>query len=97
PRPSAVCRRAPAAPDIDGDEEEQPNDIDEVPVPGGRLEPEVLLGREVALVGAEQADAQEDGADDDMEAVEARRHEEGRAVDIALKVERGVDIFIGLD
>ena len=52
PRSSAVRRRAPAAPDVDGDEQEQPHDVDEVPVPGGRLEAEMLLGGEVALVGA---------------------------------------------
>src|SRR5688572_12853988 len=43
----AGVRRAPAAPDIDGDEQEQPHDIDEMPVPGGGLEPEMLLGSEV--------------------------------------------------
>src|SRR5690349_11015990 len=62
--PSARVRRAPAAPHVDGDEQEQPDDVDEVPVPGGRFEAEVLLRREVALVGADQADQQEDGADD---------------------------------
>ena len=31
-----------------------------------------------------------------MEAVEAGRHEEGRAVDIAGEGERGVAVFIGL-
>jgi hypothetical protein len=42
----------------------------------------VLLRREVAGIGAEQADDQEDGADQNVEAVEAGRHEEGRAVDV---------------
>ena len=40
---SAVDRRAPAAPDVDRHEQEQPDDVDEVPVPGGRLEAEMLL------------------------------------------------------
>ena len=53
---SAVDRRAPAAPDVDRDEQEQPHDVDEMPVPGRRLEAEMLLRREVALVGADQAD-----------------------------------------
>src|SRR3546814_8295267 len=52
-------RRAPAAPDIDDDEEEQPHDVNEVPVPGRRLEAEMLLRREMALVGAHQADDQD--------------------------------------
>src|SRR5204862_309451 len=61
---SAVDRRAPAAPDIDGGEEEQPHHVDEVPVPGRGLETEMLLRREVALVRADQVHEQEDRADD---------------------------------
>src|SRR5690606_32008296 len=64
PRPSTMLspagsvreRHAPGAPDIDGDEEEQPDHVDEVPVPGGELEAEVMLRREIAPVGADQAD-----------------------------------------
>ena len=61
-----------------------------------------MLGRlEVAGERAEKADDQEDGPDDDMEAMESGRHEKGRAVDIAAIVaaegESGVGIFIGLD
>src|SRR3954453_12533832 len=76
---SPRVRRAPAAPDVDADEQEQPHDVDEMPVPGRRLEAEMLLRGEVAFVRADQADDQEDRADDDVGAVEARRHEEGRA------------------
>ena len=54
-----------------------------MPVPGCGFEAEVLLRREVALLRADQADGQEDGADDHVEAVEAGRHEEGRTVDVA--------------
>ena len=43
--------------------------------------PKWRVGRELAGDGAEQADRQEDRADDHMEAVEAGRHEEGRAID----------------
>src|SRR5436853_3785865 len=95
--PLAVNRRAPAAPDVDRGEQEQPDDVDEMPVPGGRLEPEMLPRREVALVGADQAYGEEDGADDHVEAVEAGRHEEGRAVDIAFEGEWRVGIFPRLD
>src|SRR5688500_15302294 len=38
---------APAAPDIDAKEEEQPDNVDEVPVPGRRLEAEMLTRREM--------------------------------------------------
>src|SRR5437867_795698 len=68
--------RAVRGPDIDRAEQEQPDHVDEVPVPGGRLEAEVLLGGEVTAYRAHQADEKEDGADDDVEAVEAGRHEE---------------------
>src|SRR5438045_9464860 len=80
---SPRVRRAPAAPDVDRREQEQPDDVDEMPVPGGRLEAEMLPRREVAPVRADQADGQKDRADDHMEAVEAGRHEEGRPVDAA--------------
>ncbi len=84
------------SPDIDADEQEQPHHVDEVPVPGGELEAEMLLRREVTGVGAQQADQQEDGADQHVEAVEARGHEEGRAVDVAREAERRVAVLIGL-
>ena len=40
-----------SAPDINGREQEQPDHVDKVPVPRRRLEPDMLLGGEVALVG----------------------------------------------
>src|SRR6266545_608123 len=89
------------APHIDAREQEEPNHVDEMPVPGGGLEAEMLRRLEMTGERAEQADGQEDGADDDMKAMEAGRHEEGRAVDVAAIVaaegEGGVGIFIGLD
>src|SRR6185437_1999009 len=93
---AAVLHRDARPPHIDEGEEEQPHDVDEVPVPGGGFEAEVMVGREVAAHGANKADDQEDRADDDMRAVEAGRHEEGRAVDTALEGERRVRIFVGL-
>src|SRR5438552_15255195 len=88
-------------PNINAGKEEQPDDVDEMPVPGRGLEAEMLLGAEVALERAEQADGQEYGPDDDMETVEASGHEEGRAIDIAAIVaiegKGGMGIFIGLD
>ena len=67
-----------------------------MPVPGGEFEAEMLGRREVPGIGAEQADQQEHGADQHVEAVEAGRHEEGGAVHVAGEAERGVGIFIGL-
>src|SRR5256886_11571543 len=67
------------APDIDADEQEQPHHVDEMPVPGGEFEAEMLGRREMPEIGADQAHGQEHGADQHMEAVEAGRHEEGRS------------------
>src|ERR1700682_3146038 len=77
------------APDIDADEQEQPHHVDEMPVPGGEFEAEMLGRAEMPGIGAEQANQQEDGADQHMETVEAGRHEEGGAVDVAGERERG--------
>src|SRR5258708_6166925 len=73
-------------PDIDAGKQEQPDHVDEVPVPGRKLEAEVLLRRELTGQRTDQAHDQEDRADDDVEAVEAGRHEEGGAVDVACEV-----------
>src|ERR1700710_352707 len=84
------------APDVDAYEQEQPYHVDEMPVPGGEFEAEMLGRGEVPGQGAEQAHDQEDGADQHMEAVEAGRHEEGGAVDIAGETEQRVAELIGL-
>ena len=65
---------------VDGEEKEQPHHVDKVPIPRSSLKPEVLAGGEVTVVGTLQTDDQEDRADQDVEAVEAGRHVEHRAV-----------------
>src|SRR5690606_38846773 len=52
----SVRSRCPGTPDVDAGKKEQPHDVDEVPVPCGCLEAEVLLGREVALQRPQQTD-----------------------------------------
>src|SRR5436190_10275302 len=84
------------APDIDADEQEQPDHVDEMPIPGGEFEAEVLGGAEMAGIGARQANDQEYGSDQHMEAVEAGRHEEGGAVYIAREMESSVNVFPSL-
>src|SRR3954463_14536882 len=83
-------------PDIDAGEQEQPDHVDEVPIPGSEFEAEMLRRRELALVGTDQADGEEDGADEDMRAMEAGRHEECGAVDVAFEAEGGVAVFVSL-
>src|SRR5882672_9863443 len=84
------------APDIDADEQEQPHHVDEMPVPGGELEAEMLRRREMAEIRADQAHDQEGRADDHMGAVEAGRHEERGAIDVAAEMECSVAVFVGL-
>src|ERR1700712_4604253 len=85
-----------AAPHVDAGEQEQPHHVDEMPVPGAELEAEMLGWREVAEIDADEAYDQEGRADDDMRAVEAGRHEEGRAIDVTAVVERRVHVFEAL-
>ncbi len=68
-----------------------------MPVPGGELEAEMLVRLESGprWPGSRHTD-QEDGADDDMGAVEAGGHEEGRAIDVAAEGEGGVRVLVGL-
>src|SRR5205807_5050710 len=91
------CRAMRAsAPNIDANEQEQPHHVDEVPVPGGKFEAEMLLRREVPEIGAQQADHQEDRADDHMRAMESGRHEESRAVNVTFETERRVHVLVCL-
>src|SRR6476646_9575058 len=84
------------APHVDAGKQEQPHHVDEMPVPGRELEAEMLRGREMAEIGADQTDDQECRPDDDMSTMKSRRHEECRAVDVATVVKRRVAIFVAL-
>ena len=72
---------APGPPHINAGEEEQPDHIDEMPVPSGELETKMLFGCEMSGKGTDQANDQEQSPDQNVETVEARRHEEGRPED----------------
>jgi len=52
-----------ATPPVNATEQEQPDDINKVPVPGRSFKTKVMFWREVTFVGPHQADRQEDGAD----------------------------------
>ena len=69
-------RRAALEDNIDEGKQEQPNHVNEVPVPCCRFETEMLLRAHLTGRHAKQAYQQEDGADDDVCPVEAGRHEE---------------------
>src|SRR5262245_8355062 len=101
--PSNVVRRTSAGrivasspPHIDAGEQEQPHHVYKVPVPGRSLEAEMQLRRERTAHRPDQAHRGEDGADDDVEPVEAGRHEEGRAIDVVGEAEACMHVLIGL-
>src|ERR1700722_14751220 len=90
---SLLLRHAPGAPHVDAGKQEQPHDVDEMPVPGGEFEAQMLRRLELAGERARKADDQEDRTDNDMGAVEAGRHEESGTVNVARIVERRVRVF----
>ncbi len=77
-RPTRPVAAPSASPPVDAAEQEQPDHIDEMPVPGRGLEAEMMGRREMAGPRPEEADDQEGRSDDHMETVETRRHIEGR-------------------
>src|SRR5258707_4577643 len=85
------------APNIDAGEQEQPDHVDEMPVPGGEFEAEMLVGFELPCQRADQAYDQEGRSDDDMGAMKTGRHEERGAIDVAAEIEGGVDVFPSLN
>src|SRR5438067_10305848 len=92
------------APPVDADEQEQPHDVDEMPVPGRSFEPEMMVRLEMALCRTPQADREEGRTDDHVEAVKTGRHKECRGIDAACprhafvkpEAERGMAVLIGL-
>ena len=78
----------------------QPDHVDEVPVPGHRLEGKVVFGREMPLDTAYQDNQQHGGTQGHMQSVEAGQHEEGRAVhaggELQVQVIIGVNILVCL-
>jgi len=86
----------PVAPHVDAYKQEQPHHVDEMPVPGGELETEMLGRAKMPGIGADQAHNQEYRSNEHVEAVEPGRHEKCRAVDIAGKGKRGMGVLVGL-
>ena len=67
--------------DVDGDEDDDPHHVDEVPVDARHLDAEVVLrlGAEVAAEGADRGEAEQQQADEDVGAVQAGEAVEDRA------------------
>jgi len=65
-----------SSPPVDGDEQEQPHHVDEVPVPGRGFKPEVMGFREVVGHQSGQTHRQEAGSNEHVESMESRGHVE---------------------
>src|SRR5215207_5490997 len=70
--------RAPSSEQVDGAEQAQPDDVDEVPVVGGHLDGVVVAGGELPRAGPQEHDQDERGPAGHVGAVEAGQGVEGR-------------------
>ena len=84
------------APHVDGGEQEQPDTSTKCQYQAAASKPKCSLGVKRPH-RPDEANQQEDGADRHVRAVEARRHEERRAVDVAGVAEGGVVVLVGLE
>src|SRR6266850_2858004 len=92
-------RAPPLLPQIYDGEHEDPDRVDEVPVPGRRLEWKVLLRGDLPPEHGAVDDVQEDEPEEDVKPMESRQHEERASKDPALDVERGAvqeSVLVGL-
>src|SRR5947208_13507351 len=89
----------PSLEDVDRREDDDPHDVDEVPVDARHLDAEVLLRlrAEVAAPGANVGEGQEDEADRDVGAVEAGQRVEDRREGVGAGAEAQVDVLVDLD
>ena len=79
PAPFSYCilyQRLSAAPDVYCEEQEQPDNVNEVPVPSCRFKAYVFFLCEVAFLCADIANEQKDGSDHNVKAVKACNKEE---------------------
>src|SRR5258708_13835835 len=88
--------RSGRTPHINAGKQEDPDDVDEMPVPGGKLEAKMLRRREMSKIGTQQAHDQERRAADDIRPMKTRRHEASGAVDVAAEIEPRTPLFVGL-
>src|SRR6218665_2331093 len=73
-----------------------PRPVDQVPVPGGALEAEMLVGREMPFLQPQRDHQQHQHAHEHMEAVKAGEHEERRAEHARTEFEVQVGVQVGV-
>ena len=85
---------------IDEDKQSQPDHINEVPIPAGRLEPEVIVAGKMPFLDAKEHHDQNDRTQDHVGTMKPGEHEEGATVNTGLQgqvqVLVGVDVLLGL-
>src|SRR5947208_16921231 len=89
----------PSLEDVHRREDDDPHDVDEVPVDARYLDAEVLLRllREVAAPGADVGEGEEHQTDGDVGAVEAGEAVEDRGEGVDAGAEAEVDVLVELD
>src|SRR5215211_757269 len=85
--------------DVNRDVDDDPHDVDEVPVDAWHLDAEVVLGfrAEVAAEGADRREREEHQADEDVGSVEAGEAVEDRAEGEVTGAEAEVHVLVDLD
>src|ERR1700693_6619055 len=95
-----ACRPCALEP-VHENKQQQPDNVDEMPVPRGGFEREMMLRVEMTAESPQEHDRQHDCADRHVKAVEPGQHEERRAVDSRrqLEVELAVSVavLVGLE
>src|SRR4030088_1386388 len=94
-RLSLACRRSALEP-VHEDKQQEPDDIDEMPVPRGGFEREMMLRVEMTAEGPQEHDRQHDCADRHVKTVESREHEERRAIDSRRQLEVELAVSVGV-
>ena len=84
------------APEINIDEQEYPDHVNEVPIPGGRFKTDMLIRFEMTFTGTNCTHGQEAGTDKNVETVKASRQIEGRRIYTVRQTEGGFGVFMNL-
>jgi hypothetical protein len=84
-------------PGVNGEEKEDPDDVDEVPVPRSTFETEVGIGGEVVTGQAVEGNSEEEGSNDNVSTMESSESVKSWTVDTISNSEGGINIFIALE
>src|SRR6476659_5334290 len=99
PREKSSCLHNVRLEDVHSQENDDPHDVDEVPVDARHLDAEVVLGLgpEMAAEGADRGEAEQHQADEDVGAVQSREAVEDRAEGQVPGAEADVRVLVDLD